>query len=183
MSLNADHTLSLAMALRDFFSAGCATEIADAVPALCAGRTLGEDEARELEYEFNRLFVGPQAVPAPPFASIYLEKEPQLMGRSTLEIREFYLGLGLVVPEGGAPDDFLPYELDAWARLFMVELGEENDEARQTLHEAREWLVQEHMARWLPAFLERAAQSSPSPLMADILKTLENWLHAAKENV
>ena len=72
----------------------------------------------------------------------------------------------------------------------MAELGEENDEARQTLHEARqtlhearEWLVQEHMARWLPAFLERAAQSSPSPLMADILKTLENWLHAAKENV
>ena len=78
---------------------------------------------------------------------------------------------------------FVSVELDAWARLFMVELGEENDEARQTLHEAREWLVQEHMARWLPAFLERAAQSSPSPLMADILKTLENWLHAAKENV
>ena len=79
MSHNADRLLSLAMALRDFFSAGCAAELADAVPALCAGRTLGEDEARELEYEFNRLFVGPQAVPAPPFASIYLEKEPQLM--------------------------------------------------------------------------------------------------------
>lgn len=209
MSHNADHILSLAMALRDFFSASCAAELADAVPALCAGRTLGEDEARELEYEFNRLFVGPQAVPAPPFASIYLEKEPQLMGRSTLEVREFYLGLGLAVPEGGAPDDFLPYELDAWARLFTLELDEENDEARHALREARVWLVQEHMARWIPAFIERTREAlpaaalpadsapadapspasspsspaSPATIMAHILKSLENWLNAANANV
>ncbi len=195
MSHNADHILSLAMALRDFFGAGCAAELADAAPALCAGRTLGENEARELEYEFNRLFVGPQAVPAPPFASIYLEKEPQLMGRSTLEVRELYHGLGLTVPEGGAPDDFLAYEMDVWARLFTLELSEESDEVRHTLREARSWLVQEHMARWVPAFVERAraalpaapapadTSASPAIIMADILKSLENWLNAANANV
>ena len=182
MSQNAEHSISLAMALRDFFSAGCAAELADAMPAF-REEALSEAEVRELEFEFNRLFVGPDAVPAPPFASIYLEKEPQLMGRCMLDVRELYLGLGLSVPEGGAPDDFLPYELEAWVRLGALEGEVTAQEGRKAVHEARRWLVLEHMALWLPAFLERAFAASPSPVMADVLKTLENWLKAAKENV
>ena len=183
MTQNSDQCLSLAMALRDFFSAGCASDLADTVPALRAGGPLSEEELRELEFEFNRLFVGPDHVPAPPFASVYLEKEPQLMGRTTLEVRELYLGLGLAVPEGGVPDDFLPYELDAWVRLSVLggEVADEN--AREAVCEARRWLVHEHMVLWLPAFLGRAMGASPSDIMADMLKTLENWLQNAKENV
>ena len=183
MPQTAEHAIGLATALRDFFSAGCAAELAAASPALSTGRILNEDESRELEYEFNRLFVGPDVISAPPFASVYLEKEPQLMGHSTLEVRELYLGLGLAVPEGGNPDDFLPYELDAWIRLCTLELEVSNEQGKQTVREARRWLVLEHMARWIPVFIERASLSSPSPIMADILKALENWLHSAQTNV
>lgn len=183
MSQTATHSIRLAIALRDFFSADCATGLASAVPGIITGKELSEAEAQELDFEFNRLFVGPDAVPAPLFASVYLEKEPQLMGRTTLEVRELYLGLGLSVPEGGTPDDFLPYELDAWVHLSVLEDGASDAEALSTLREARCWLVQEHMAQWLPAFMARVSHASPSPLMADIVKTLENWLHAAKENV
>lgn len=183
MSQNAEHFMSLAMALRDFFSAGCAVELADAFPALSSGKRLSDAEARELEFEFNRLFIGPDAVPAPPFASVYLEKEPQLMGRSTLEVRELYLGLGLAVPSGGAPDDFLPYEMEAWVRLCALESEAPAQEGREAIREARRWLVLEHMALWMPRFIERASASAPSPIMTDVLKTLENWLQAAKENV
>ena len=177
-----EHVMSLAAALRNFFSATRAEKLAAAVPALCAKGNLGEDDVRELEFEFNRLFVGPDSVPAPPFASVYLEREPQLMGQSTLEMRELYLGLGLAVPTGGGPDDFLPYELDAWLRLCALATGITDADGSRAILEARRWLVLEHMDRWIPVFIQRALAASPSPIMTDILKTLENWLQAAKEN-
>ena len=58
------------------------------------------------EYAFNRLFVGPQAVPAPPYASVYLEAEPRLMGNAATDMREILQALGLAAPEG-QPDDFI----------------------------------------------------------------------------
>ena len=176
-----EHSMCLAAALRDFFSATCAEELA-AVPTLCAKGNLGAGDMRELEFEFNRLFVGPDSVPAPPFASVYLEGEPQLMGQSTLEMRELYLGLGLAVPNAGCPDDFLPYELDAWLRLCTLATDNADADGSRAILEARRWLVLEHMDRWIPVFIQRALAASPSPIMADILKTLENWLQAAKEN-
>ena len=178
-----EDSIRLAMILRDFFSAGCAAELAVSFSSLRTGKALSKAEARELEFEFNRLFVGPGIVPAPPFASVYLEKEPRLMGRSTLEVRELYLALGLTVPSGGAPDDFLPYELEAWVWLTTRENKVAAQEGHEAVREARRWLVNEHMALWLPAFLMKASAASPSPVMADILKTLESWLQAAKENV
>jgi TorA maturation chaperone TorD len=37
------------------------------------------------EFVFNRLFVDPAALQAPPYASYYLEPEQQLMGKSMLK--------------------------------------------------------------------------------------------------
>lgn len=178
-----EHPFGQALALRDFFSAKGLSELTAAVQALLGTHSLTNDELKAVEYEFNRLFVGPDAVPAPPFASVYLEEEPQLMGRSTLEVRELLCGLGLAVPEGGEPDDFLPYELEAWIQLCMLEEQVSSEQDLKTILDARRWLVLEHMACWLPAFIVRAVDSSDSPVISTIVKLLENWLHAAKENV
>jgi TorA maturation chaperone TorD len=43
----------------------------------------------EAEYDFNALFVGPQTLKAAPYASVYLEEDASVMGKSTLSIREF----------------------------------------------------------------------------------------------
>jgi TorA maturation chaperone TorD len=39
--------------------------------------------------------VGPFLVPAPPYGSVYLEDNRQLMGDSTIDVRRHYLSLGL----------------------------------------------------------------------------------------
>lgn len=90
----------MAVALRDFFIAANTGQILQALhnmPGICASGLT------ELEYEFNRLFIGPAPPPAPPYASVYLEKESRLMGETTMAIARFYDALGLRPAREGIP--------------------------------------------------------------------------------
>jgi TorA maturation chaperone TorD len=161
--------------LRDFFSACNAIELKDA-----AGRIGGSVDAAILsatnwtavEYEFNRLFVGPASVPAPPYASAYCESDRVLMGKAALEARELYHRLGLAVPrEGVIPDDHLAYELEAMIVLKSA-LGADTPSAPDAV--ARHaWFVREHLARWLPHFIlatrTHASQGGVIALATDAL--------------
>ncbi len=169
-------------ALRDFFSAVDGADIESAAKDISRQFALPLDTATdwlEVEYEFNRLFVGPRAVPAPPYASAYRE-EPSLMGPPTLEVRDAYRRLGLAVPDQGAtPDDHLAFELDAMvafdALAGAVAAGEEAE-----LGELRAWFVAEHMAGWVPRFIEATrGQGDVSPPVAMAASALEQWLDQA----
>jgi TorA maturation chaperone TorD len=48
-----------------------------------------------LEVDYTGLFVGPFLAPAPPYGSVYLEDGRQIMGESTIDVRQHYLSLGL----------------------------------------------------------------------------------------
>ncbi len=70
-----------AQTLRDFFFSVHGREMAAAVSQLekvsFPAPEVTDWEA--VEYDFNRLFVGPMALEAPPYASFYLDPEPLLM--------------------------------------------------------------------------------------------------------
>lgn len=53
-------------------------------------------QPEQLEYDFSILFEGQGEMPAPPWGSVYLDKENILMGDSTLQYREFLSTFGLV---------------------------------------------------------------------------------------
>lgn len=74
-----------------------------------------------LVWEYRRLFVGPAAKAAPPWGSVYTDRECVIFGRSTLALREWlrhvgvdFLGKGALEPAGvcdreaGAPDGAVP---------------------------------------------------------------------------
>ncbi|NHX33579.1 Tat proofreading chaperone DmsD, partial [Escherichia coli] len=44
-------------------------------------------ESETLQEAYQRLFIGPYALPAPPWGSVYLDKENVVFGISTLELR------------------------------------------------------------------------------------------------
>lgn len=48
-----------------------------------------------LAQAYQRLFVGPYALPAPPWGSVYLDHENVLFGNSTLDLREWMLENGI----------------------------------------------------------------------------------------
>jgi len=59
-----------------------------------------------LEIDYARLFVGPFNLLAPPYGSVYLEGERQVMGASTADVQKRYQAAGLEVANGfkDAPD-------------------------------------------------------------------------------
>lgn len=159
--------IELAILLRDFFSAADERALASAFARLC-------DEAAPdgLEYEFNALFTGPAPPLAPPWASVYLDDKPLLMGQSTLRVRDLYKAMGLAAP-AGQPDDFIAFEIEAWLELTQME-----DEGAQA---ARQWL-EGHMRSWLPLFLAKMRGAALSPGMAKVAQQLETWLNVISGN-
>lgn len=177
MSPSLPEMQTLAQALCDFFSSTNAEALAAAATRFAPVEILPDSiNWQAEEYAFNRLFVGPQTVPAPPYASVYLEAEPRLMGNAATDMREMLQALGLAAPEG-QPDDFIACELEAWGMLTLLLHPERGDDLRAHAREALAWLVDEHMARWLPAFVERARKTdAPTPAIQAALRCLEYWL-------
>jgi TorA maturation chaperone TorD len=164
--------------LRDFFCASSAIDLKDA-----AGRIAESVDAAILpgtdwtavEYEFNRLFVGPAAIPAPPYASAYCESDRVLMGKAALEARQLYHRLGLAVPqEGVIPDDHVAYELEAMIVLKSALRAEASSSPdTQALHA---WFVREHLGRWLPHFiLATRTHASAGGVVALATDALAAW--------
>jgi TorA maturation chaperone TorD len=171
-------------ALRDFFMARGGEDLAAAHSALskgngggATGRETAAIDWEAAEFAFNKLFVGPMALQAPPYASCYLEPEPQLMGQSTLQVRRLYEMAGMTSPlEGRLPCDHLGVELDAALGILAMAGRSGADEPRALW----EYFLNEHLKRWLPLFLDRARKADAGHPAVDLaLETLEAWLDEA----
>jgi TorA maturation chaperone TorD len=168
-------------ALGRFFLARTGEEMARAYAGLCrdgdaSGRApdLEEVDWEAVEFAFNKLFVGPMALQASPYASSYLEPEPRLMGESTLTVRRIYEMAGLVSPlRGRLPEDHVGVELDA--ALAMLNLVERCDaEEPRCLWR---YFFHEHLGVWLPMFLDRARNADAGHPVVDLaLDRLDAWL-------
>ncbi|MCB2225910.1 MAG: molecular chaperone TorD family protein [Desulfarculaceae bacterium] len=173
-----DRSTELLAALRDFFLGPEAAALQSAAERLAqaGGSSCPVADWDEAEYAFNRLFVGPMAPQAPPFASVYLETEPRLMGTSTLQARHLYQMVGLVSPwQDTLPDDHLSLELDACLRIRQAALAG----ASSDLTEIYAYFLTQHMAGWLPLFSRRVREApGVAPIMVWAVDELNNWLQA-----
>ena len=81
--------------------------------ALSMLENVDEHVIRTFEYDYNRLFVGPNQLLASPFESSYRNYEGNIMQQETLKVRNFYHYVGLqVADEGQFPDDHIQFELE-----------------------------------------------------------------------
>jgi TorA maturation chaperone TorD len=148
-------------ALRDFFLAANAADLQAAYKTLAAASPDHPevDDWQAVEFAFNRLFVGPRRLQAPPFASVYLDGQPDLMGVSTLRARQIYHAVGLASPwENAVPDDHIGLELDALRQIGMALSEVESDELCKYYH-----LLHDDLAAWTPRFCERVRAASDLP--------------------
>ncbi|QGP93760.1 Tat proofreading chaperone DmsD [Neomoorella glycerini] len=108
---------------------------------------------QELQEDYNRLFVGPGHLEAPPWESVYRSKEHLLFGEETLAVREFYRSFGLESKKKNRePDDHLGLEMEfmAWlsqAAAAKVQAGEDATEFLQ----GQQRFLKEHLEQWVPA--------------------------------
>lgn len=125
----------------------------------------GMDEGLDqLKSEYTRLFLGPAALPAPPWESVYASGEELMFTVRTLTIRYFYKDMGYVSLNGPKEaEDFLGTELGfmaALARDTKQALEEGNDERVRFLLEKQQVFVRDHLfflvSHFTPRLRERA---------------------------
>ena len=113
----------------------------------------GEDE-RAVRRDYNRLFVGPDKLLAPPYESVQRSPDQLLFEEETVRVRAFYARFGLVAPRlEREPDDHIGLELAFMATLSTRALDsfEWGDaDALSELVSAQREFLEAHLLAWGP---------------------------------
>jgi TorA maturation chaperone TorD len=136
-------------------AAAISPESAGALDLMAAGLAAANG-LEELAVDHARLFVGPFALLAPPYGSIYLDGERRLMGESALEVSACYREAGLEVAAGfsGTPDH-VAAELEFMHFLAVkeCEAGAAGDAARAGYFRGKQRaFLDRHLGAWAPDF-------------------------------
>ncbi|WP_273382009.1 TorD/DmsD family molecular chaperone [Symbiobacterium thermophilum] len=128
----------------------------------------------ELRREFWDLFgtLGPAA--APPWQSVYLDREGALMGEETLRVRALYARFGLEAEQALAvTDDHIAVQLAFLGELSRqtAECLEGGDEAgaRELVDGQRECL-EDHLLRWADRFVDKVEAASVTGFYAGVAR-------------
>ncbi|MDV5167827.1 molecular chaperone TorD family protein [Photobacterium rosenbergii] len=102
------------------------------------------DGADDLAMDFQQLFEGCEVMPAPPWGSVYLDKEQVIFGETTVAYRRFLADKEMSLDTGmREPEDQFGLML-----MAMSKLAEAED------NEAIKALLSVHLLPWAPRYLE-----------------------------
>ena len=140
-----------------------------------------EELSLELKREYTRLFINafPHVV-APPYGSIYLEKEGQVFGKTTPEVLQFYHQSSLAIKEEVKDlPDHLAYELE-----FMGILANQESQAtggeKIRLEEMQMDFFSRFLLPWVPVFCEKIERNSHSPFYSHLGQLTREFIHLEK---
>ena len=127
------------------------------------------DGEETLEQAWQRLFIGPWALPAPPWGSVWLDRESVLFGDSTLALRQWMRDNAIVFgTTGSEPEDHIGL------LLLMAAWLAENDNT-QALEQLLAW----HLLPWADRFLQVFSENAGHPFYAALgiltRQTLAQW--------
>lgn len=106
-------------------------------------------DPEQLTYQFSLLFEGQGRMPAPPWGSVYQDRENLLLGETSLDYRRFLTENQLALDSGlNEPDD--QFGLMLLAMAYFMEA--ENDDAVETL-------LAIHLLPWAERYLELVAEA------------------------
>jgi len=128
---------------------------------LAAGR-YAETDRQAITIDHAALFVGPFLAPAPPYGSVYLEDKRQLMGASTIEVRQHYLQIGLdLSPDFKEAPDHICAELEfmhvlVHQAIAAVDAGDR--ELLATSVRQQRTFLERHLGAWIPVFAHKVTE-------------------------
>jgi len=118
----------------------------------------------KLEVEYTRLFVNAYPrIPAPPYSSVYLDKDRQVWGPSTAQAGRFYEEAGLSPSEDFADiPDHISAELEFISYLILEQqkLRPEGTAAGQDTVEIEGRFLADHFLKWVAQFLNQVVKST-----------------------
>ncbi|MCI5145102.1 MAG: molecular chaperone TorD, partial [Candidatus Electrothrix sp. AR3] len=143
--------------------------------ALALAQALGEGDAEALCIDYARLFIGPFELLAPPYGSVYLEKNKQVMGASTMDVQQAYqqAGLTLTLQE---PPDHIAFELEFLAYLAALEgkaLAKGEPTEQERLAQMKQDFLDTLLAPWIPIFCQKIKDNATQPFYQHLAECLE----------
>lgn len=140
-----------------------------------------EEVVLEMSREYTRLFInGFPKVVAPPYGSVYLEKDGLVFGKTTSEVLRFYHGAGFTLKEeiGDLPDH-IAHELE-----FMGILANQESQATGSekirLEEMQMDFFSRFLLPWVPIFCEKIEKSSRFPFYRHLGQLTREFIHLEK---
>ncbi len=125
----------------------------DELTAIRQWRTQSIDLIDDLRTEYTRLFINASPrTTVPPYASIYLDGDGSLNGRTTEKTRDFYRERGYDLVSDTEPADHISFELDFLAAL-----------AGEAKHEDEELFLQTLFRPWFELFQEKSIKEARHP--------------------
>lgn len=142
--------------------------------------TADEGVYDRLHWDYTRLFVGPLELPAPPWESVYRNKDRLLFQEETLRVRRFYLKYFLLPVEyGQEADDHLGLELDFMSHLNELTLKaidqREFAELIKLLTDQQLFLA-EHLLQWAPELADKVITHAQTDYFRGMAKLLKGFL-------
>jgi TorA maturation chaperone TorD len=141
---------------------------------------LGGVDDVSLRVDHAALFVGPFALEAPPYGSIYLETDGLLMGETTLAAAACYAeaGLELTLRE---PPDHIAVELEFMHYLTSLSaqaLARDDTLEATGLAERQAWFLRTHLGAWAPRFCEKLRGAARTRFYTALAECLETFVDA-----
>ncbi|STO93990.1 twin-argninine leader-binding protein for DmsA and TorA [Haemophilus pittmaniae] len=141
-----------------------------------AAALLAKDPQDALDEQYQRLFIGPNALPAPPWGSVYLDKESVIFGDSLLELRAFMRQHGIHFETAlDEPEDHIGLML-----MLSAYLAENNPSLLPEF-------FSQHLLTWAPHQLSLLAAQQDCPFYAALAllakQALNEWQQAYRLEV
>jgi putative dimethyl sulfoxide reductase chaperone len=142
-----------------------------------------EDEELAMQ-EFNRLFVGPDMLPAPLWESVYLGREHLLFEEETLKVRECYHEYGLsFVQENNEPDDHIVIELEFLSYLIQKTIETTDVNMQQKLVADQQSFINDHLSKWALSFCEHLNKATTFDLYRGAAQLLAEYISFEMESI
>ncbi len=126
----------------------------------------------EMQIEYTRLFVNAYPrIAAPPYSSVYLDKDRQVWGPSTAQAGRFYEEAGLSPSEDFADiPDHISAELEFISYLILEQqkLQPEGNAAGRDTVEIEGRFLADHFLKWVPQFLNQVVDSTENTFYGTI---------------
>lgn len=129
-----------------------------ALAAMKEGLAAGADHD-DVVWEYRRLFVGPGHLPAPPWGSVYTDRECVVFGESTLALRAWMRTVGVErLADERTPEDHIGLML-ALLSFLAAERPELVDD-----------YLRDHLLTWAPHYLETLEEAAEQPFYAGLAR-------------
>lgn len=124
-----------------------------------------------LVWEYRRLFVGPLAKPAPPWGSVYTDKDMVVFGASTMQLRDWMRRNGIAIEKGESdePEDHIGTML-----VLLSWLAEERPELVDEF-------LRDHLLTWSSHFLEQLEEAAEQPFYEGLANLTRKSLEGLQE--